>query len=78
MNQLARLDTVDDDATLTEIIYKSLFDSPVLVTGALLFTNGICSLVGPFQFNVSIEDATTRKGFNLSVLPIFGQTTTFQ
>ena len=55
------LDEVGDDAK--EIIYTSLLDSPILVTGAFLFTNGNCSLIGPFQLNISTEDASTSNVF---------------
>ena len=36
----------------------SFLDSPVLVTGALLLTNGECSLASPFRINISSEDDT--------------------
>ena len=36
--------------------YASFLDSPMLVRGAYMYTNGECSLASPFRVNISSED----------------------
>ena len=40
--------------------YVSCLESPMLVTGAYMYTNGECSLASPFQVNISSEDDTSK------------------
>ena len=54
-NQVVMLGETDDGFGLTSDPVHFL-DSPVLVTGALLLTNGECSLASPLQVSISSED----------------------
>ena len=41
--------------------YVSFLDSPMLVRGAYMYTNGECSLASSFRVNISSEDDTRKK-----------------
>ena len=54
-NQVASLGITNNGLGLTSDPVHFL-DSPVLVTGATLLTNGECSLASPLQVSISSED----------------------
>ena len=56
---MASLGTINNGFGLTSSLVHFL-DSPVLVTGALLLTNGECSLASPLQVSISSENYTSK------------------
>ena len=40
--------------------YVSFLESPMLVTGAYMFTNGECSLASPFRVKISSKDDASK------------------